>query len=459
MTPSRQDFDPESGPESIGALLTRVRLASGRSQLRVAEMLCAASGAPTLTRHEVSRWERQERIPSPRWLRWLSVVLDVPFDDLERAAGMARVRRGDLPADLVTPDPPIPDLPAEAAGPEKADPGLDGADIMPDGAGLASRIATLRRMDALVGGADLTRLTGRELTATIRLLRADGLTDRQRRRLLPAVAELAQLACWVAADAGSPGPARWAYLVGIKAAATGGAYPLLGHLLATSAHLDASYPAAAGGTYPVAGGGTYASAARDPRAALELARQGYRLARPTASATTRALLLHRVAFTAARAGQRRACEQALAGAERAFERRDPERDPAWLYWFDDAELTAMTGRCYAALGRPRVAEPLLRAALADRRIRSRARALYAGWLAAAQVDTGDVERACVTARTALLTTVRVGSVRALRQVTALHPRLVPLRSLPAVRDYADLYRAAVSYLPTRPGGAAATRAG
>jgi hypothetical protein len=119
----------------------------------------------------------------------------------------------------------------------------------------------------------------------------------------------------------------------------------------------------------------------------------------------------------------------------------------------------MTGRCYAALGRPRVAEPLLRAALADRRIRWRARALYAGWLAAAQVDTGDVERACVTARTALLTTVRVGSVRALRQVTALHPRLGPLRSIPAVRDYADLYRAAVSYLPTRPGGAAAARVG
>jgi transcriptional regulator with XRE-family HTH domain len=264
MTPSRQDFDPESGSESIGALLTRVRLASGRSQLRVAELLCAASGVPTLTRHEVSRWERQERIPSPRWLRWLSVVLDIPFDDLERAAGVARVRRGDLPADLpadlVTPDPPIPDLPGVAAGPEKADPGLDGADILPDGAGLASRIATLRRMDDLVGGVDLTGLTGRELTAAIRLLRADGLTDRQRRRLLPAVAELAQLTCWVAADAGSPGPARRAYLVGVKAAAAAGAYPLLGHLLATSAHLDAStLPAAAGTPRPPA-------AARIPRA-------------------------------------------------------------------------------------------------------------------------------------------------------------------------------------------------
>jgi hypothetical protein len=170
-------------------------------------------------------------------------------------------------------------------------------------------------------------------------------------------------------------------------------------------------------------------------------------------------MLHRVAFVAARAGERRACEEALAGAERAFERRDPERDPPWLYWFDDAELTAMTGRCYAASGRPRVAEPLLRAALADRRIRLRARALYAGWLAAAQLDTGEIEAACATARTALLMTVRVGSVRALRQLTALHPHLRPLHTVPAVRDYADLYRAAVRYLPKGAGGAATARAG
>ncbi|GAA1792539.1 helix-turn-helix transcriptional regulator [Planosporangium flavigriseum] len=92
MTPSRR---LDSDPESIGALLVRVRLASGRSQLRVAELLCAASGVPTLTRHEVSRWEREERIPSQRWLRWLAVVLDVPLDELERATAVARARRGD----------------------------------------------------------------------------------------------------------------------------------------------------------------------------------------------------------------------------------------------------------------------------------------------------------------------------------------------------------------------------
>ncbi|HEV7898990.1 MAG TPA: helix-turn-helix transcriptional regulator [Planosporangium sp.] len=423
MTPSRQDFDPEPGAESIGVLLTRIRLASGRSQLRVAELLCAASGVPTLTRHEISRWEREERIPSPRWLRWLAVVLDVPLDDLEHAAGVARQRRGDVPAGPEIPQPP----PGWLSAPP--------TDREPGAIELASRVTTLRRMDDLVGGADLWGPTGRELTAALRRLRSAELTERQRRRLLPTVAELAQLACWVAADAGAPALVRRAHRVGVKAATAAGAYPMLGHLLATLAHLDA-----------------------DPVAALELARRGYRLARPTASATARALLLHRVAFAAARAGQRRVCEQALAGAERAFDRRDPERDPAWLYWFNDAELTAMTGRCYAVLGRPRVAEPLLRAALADRRIRLRAWALYSGWLAAAQLDTGEVERASATVGPALLMTIRVGSVRALRRLTALHPRLRELRAVPAVRDYADLYRAALPYLPKATGGAAGTSA-
>jgi transcriptional regulator with XRE-family HTH domain len=78
MTPSRPD--PGAPTESIGALLVRVRTDAGRSQLRVAELLCAASGVPTITRHEVSRWEREARIPSGYWLRWLAAVLDVPLD-------------------------------------------------------------------------------------------------------------------------------------------------------------------------------------------------------------------------------------------------------------------------------------------------------------------------------------------------------------------------------------------
>jgi hypothetical protein len=232
-----------------------------------------------------------------------------------------------------------------------------------------------------------------------------------------------------------------------------GAAPLVGHLLGSLAHLGTAH---------------------DPPAALALARQGLTAAGPAAPDRTRALLLHRIAFAAARAGERRECERALAAADRAFDRgrpaagrgtgppragggTRPDGDPPWLYWFDETELAAMTGRCFAALGQPRRAEPLLRAGLDSGRIRLRSWALYAAWLAHAQLDAGEVEPACALADAALLTTVRVGSVRARRQLAALHPRLRRLRAEPAVRAYAERLHDVRRYLPE--GGTRAARAG
>jgi transcriptional regulator with XRE-family HTH domain len=85
--------DGGHSPETIGALLARVRGDQGISQLRLAERLCAAAGQVTVTRHEISRWEREERIPTGYWLGWLAAVLDVPLTELERAAGAARRAR------------------------------------------------------------------------------------------------------------------------------------------------------------------------------------------------------------------------------------------------------------------------------------------------------------------------------------------------------------------------------
>jgi transcriptional regulator with XRE-family HTH domain len=79
--------------ETVGTLLARVRGERGISQLRLAERLCASAGVNTVTRNEVSRWEREERIPSGYWLNWLAVVLEVPLEQLERAAAAARRRR------------------------------------------------------------------------------------------------------------------------------------------------------------------------------------------------------------------------------------------------------------------------------------------------------------------------------------------------------------------------------
>ncbi|WP_460847839.1 helix-turn-helix domain-containing protein, partial [Phytohabitans suffuscus] len=92
---------PSTAPASLGALLAALRLGRGWSQLRVAEQLTAAAGLHTVSRHEVSRWERGERVPGDFWLGWLAVVLDVPGAELAVAAEAAR--RG--PARRATPAP------------------------------------------------------------------------------------------------------------------------------------------------------------------------------------------------------------------------------------------------------------------------------------------------------------------------------------------------------------------
>jgi transcriptional regulator with XRE-family HTH domain len=86
------------GQETIGEFIARVRGEQGISQLRLAARLCAAAGTSTVTRHEVSRWERGDRIPSTYWLAWLAAAMDQPLDELVRAADAGRRRRAE-PAD------------------------------------------------------------------------------------------------------------------------------------------------------------------------------------------------------------------------------------------------------------------------------------------------------------------------------------------------------------------------
>ncbi|WP_229400238.1 helix-turn-helix domain-containing protein [Micromonospora okii] len=94
------------GPEPLGPLLARLRRARGRSQQLLAAELCAASGVPTLTRHEVSRWERQVRVPGGFWRGWLAVVLAVPVELLAEAARHSRrARRRPPPAGPARPRP------------------------------------------------------------------------------------------------------------------------------------------------------------------------------------------------------------------------------------------------------------------------------------------------------------------------------------------------------------------
>lgn len=435
-----------SAPESIGAMLAGLRLSRGISQLRLAELLCAASGTPTVTRHEISRWEREERTPGSFWLGWLAVVLEIPLPVLEAAVAAGRPLPAPAGRNLVADPYHLRQAPSTAellATMDDADPGdmpalahawlvtpsepgdrsaLRGATT---GAGTPQvDVDSLRRMDDLVGGSDLAPRVAAQLRFTITGLRR-GAHTRSELRL---VAATAQLTGWVRADAGDLRRALGAYRVALRAAAAGGDRPLAAHVLGSVSHLQL--------------------ATGHVRDALLLARTAHAGVRGRASARQQAMLRHREALAAARAGERRAAQAALAAAERAGERVRPDREPAWLYWLDEAELAAMTGRCLATLGRPMRAAPLL--ATARPRTGPRTAALDASWLARAYLDLGEVEQACELAAASWRHVVRSGSARVAGLLRDLHPRLVRYRDLPAVRGYEQLAANMAGYLPIAP---------
>ena len=82
---------------SMCELLAERRTEKGWSQDDLAAKLHAMSGNDSVTREEVSRWERGKRIPGPYWRNWLSRVLDTSCDELELAAAVSRRRRRTSP--------------------------------------------------------------------------------------------------------------------------------------------------------------------------------------------------------------------------------------------------------------------------------------------------------------------------------------------------------------------------
>ncbi|MEV4412144.1 helix-turn-helix domain-containing protein [Catellatospora sp. NPDC049609] len=401
-------------PRPLGRLIAETRRRRGFSQTRLAALLCAAAGTTTVTRHEVSRWERGERVPGAQWLAWLALVLDLP------------------PALLVAAAPP-PDRPLPADGVEQfcrlAERWLHQTAVSttpPGPPSTAPHVAELRRMDDLVGGADLAPVAHRRWReAVTRLRRARGA---DRRRLLRPAAELAQLAGWTAADAGDGAGALRAYRAGLLLALEAGDTPLGGHLLGCASHLLGEVR---------------------PRAAWQLARVAAAGVRRSGSPGLRALLAHRAALAAARSGDGRTAGQGLLVAQRLGERLGTDPEPSWLYWLDPAELTAMTGRCLVVLDRPLRALPLLDVAGLSllRRGQPRTVAVYAGWRARALLGIGEVEQACAVGGGAAIEAVRSGSVRAAEQTRELSARLAPRRQIRAVRDLSELIRQLTSYLP------------
>jgi len=85
---------------SPGTMIMAARRRHGLSQRALAGRLCAATGIATVSRHEVSRWERGTRLPSAYWLGPLAALLGIDRADFDRAIVRARRDRRRSRADV-----------------------------------------------------------------------------------------------------------------------------------------------------------------------------------------------------------------------------------------------------------------------------------------------------------------------------------------------------------------------
>ncbi len=173
-------------------------------------------------------------------------------------------------------------------------------------------------------------------------------------------------------------------------------------------------------------------------------------ARHSATATTKALLLERVAWADAKTGDLVSCERALGQVEDNFNHAKPEDDPDWVYWLNREEIDVMAGRCYTELKQPGRAEALLRSATSgyDNAL-VRENSLYLSWLAEDYILLNEIELAAETATRVLELGSRADSARTDERLRHLARLLRRYKDVPAAVGFLDQYKDLSLRVPRR----------
>jgi len=285
---------------------------------------------------------------------------------------------------------------------------------------IVRRVHQLRELDDHIGGSETQTVVMGELRTTATLLREAAYTESVGRRLLTALADLAQLAGWVVADAGHHDQARHLYAAGVRAGHGAGDQAAAASNLSSLAYLESNVG--------------------DPHTAVTLARSAWVGVNQAASAPVRALVLERLAWAHASAADAVSADHALGAVGEAHRPYEPGVDPAWTYWLTDAEVEIMAGRVWTQLRRPLRAVPILEHATAGYGADSpRETALYLTWLAEALLQAGEVERAAAEAGRALRLARAASSQRALDRIEEIRTQLSSYRNTTAVAVLEDEY--------------------
>ena len=284
-------------------------------------------------------------------------------------------------------------------------------------------IAMFARLDDQFGG-------GHARHALIQYLSGDGerllrarCTEQAARALFSAVAEATLLAAWMTYDSAPVSGLAQRYFIQALALAQAGDDRLLGAGILDAMSHQATYI------------GRFGEAANLARAA----RSGtHGLSNATLTAHFHAM----EARALARLGDTKACDAALARTVREFDRRNPEDDPAWFQYFDEAELDAEFGHCLRDVGRPVDAAQHASHSLAavDETTFMRSDFFATIVLADAHLAAGEPEQACGVALKALTAGEQIRSARCANYLREFGQHLAAVGSSIAAAEFGEQAR-------------------
>lgn len=236
------------------------------------------------------------------------------------------------------------------------------------------------------------------------------------KQFLSETAAMLRLAAWMAYDTGLHGLAQRYMTKALHLAREADNRMLGGRILAGMSH-QANYL----GHYGMA---------------VNLARAATMGAQGAATPTAMALFSAMEARALASQGDEAACSRALSEAERWFEKRDPEDDPVWLRYFDEAELAAEFAHCYRDLGHHhRARDRVLESVQLSESLYVRSLSFVRTILATSHVADGELEHGLAVAREVVTTVADLRSARTRRYVRDFMKQLARFGNDPRVREF------------------------
>jgi hypothetical protein len=271
-------------------------------------------------------------------------------------------------------------------------------------------------LDNRFGGGHARHALIQYLTDDVEPLLRGRYADSVRQELFSAAAEATLLAAWMSYDSGRHGLAQRYFIQALGLAQASADRLLPGTILDAMSH-QATFL------------GCFQEAA-------DLARAAQLGTRPTATATLTAHFHVMEARALARTGDTHGCELALSAAVRAFERRDPDKDPPWIRYFDEAELAAEFGHCLRDLGKAAPAAEYAAQSVGSS-CGTRSDFFATMVLADAHLRAGDAEQACHVALAGLRLGEQLKSARCASYLTEFRADLQRAGNLGAIRDFTE----------------------